>query len=168
MLTRHYYKSLCSTFYKENVNNFIIKNNKGETQTASGLSVYSNASSLWNTLKTYCKTSKYDGFNGGVAFGNGDTPVTIDDYQLSGEHFINFVGSVDCVINEDFTECTWTHTLTNSGSESFTIKEVGVYAGNSYTYYTVLIMREVLDSPVTIAPGGVGQVTFKFKINIPE
>ena len=66
-------------------------------------------------------------------------------------------------------------TLTNTGSEDFTISELGLvtYAyitnTNGYCYENnFLLERTVLENPITIpANGGVGQVTYTIRMDYP-
>lgn len=102
----------------------------------------------------------------GIIFGTGDTPVTIDDYKLSGNIVTNIAGNT--VINHEFVdgghETTCVCTITNTGGSSVTIKEAGLMMAN---YSLALCERTVLDTPVTIPAGGVGQVTYKIRLNYP-
>jgi hypothetical protein len=116
----------------------------------------------------------YDG-NGGVIFGNGTTPPTRDDYCLSGD----VISTVTSTANGGFTTDadgatgTYTYTLTNTGTADITIGEVGLIAGGHSTSsrtapdYKCLLERSVLDEPVTIPAGGVGQVTYTIRMNYP-
>lgn len=169
MFTRLYYKSLCSVYYKETLNGISITNNKGTTITANAFYEYSASGRIQQGLRSFCTKSKGESFSECIAFGNGDTPVTMADYQLSGNHLTTYSGSYTCVINADCDEVTWTYTLTNSGSDDFTIKEVGLFTNTGSSSTTALVLREVLTEPVTIAAnGGVGQVTLTLKITPPE
>ena len=94
----------------------------------------------------------------GLMFGNGDTPATSDDYQLAGDHFTNYNGTYTVQCSEDMSSVTYTYTLTNTGDSAFTVKEIGLFAYTSKSADFALLMREVLDNPVTIEPAGVGQV----------
>lgn len=112
----------------------------------------------------------------GVIFGTGNTEPTIDDYQMAGEHFVDYTESHSFESTLDGTtrinSCRYT--LTNTSTEPVTIGEVGlsVYAyrktsGN--TYYTgFLIERTALDSPITIPAGGVGIITYTLKFDLPN
>lgn len=167
MFTRVFYESLACNFSNSGPSNILIKNNVGDNQTVPYPQKFGDIGALRSALATFCKVSKSTVFNGGVAFGDGNTPVTVDDYQLSGNHLTAYTPSYDCKINEDLDEITWTYTITNNGTTAFTIKEIGVFISASYNYYNALVLREVLDSPVTIEAGGVGQVTLKIKVNVP-
>ena len=107
-----------------------------------------------------------------VMFGTGDTPPTINDYNLSGNFITGLVATkaTTNLINSDSFSITTRYTLTNTGAEAVTIKEVGL--GQSFNYYgssenSCLIDRTVLDTPVTIPAGGVGQVEYTITFNYP-
>ena len=102
---------------------------------------------------------------GGVIFGDGSTPVSLDDYKLSGNIIKTY--SVIPVVNKAITdngmEFTCTYTLTNTGDSDIVISEVGILSA----WGAVLIERTVLDAPVTIAPDGTGQITYTIRLNYP-
>ena len=112
----------------------------------------------------------------GVIFGTGNTEPTIDDYQMAGEHFVDYTESHSFKNTIDGTTRTLScrYTLTNTSTESVTIGEIGL-SGNAYRkngawyYYTgFLIERTALDSPVTIPAGGVGVITYTLKFDLPN
>lgn len=110
--------------------------------------------------------------NLGIIIGTGDTPVTPDDYKLSGSMITAFAGSVasSCAVDENGTTLTALCTITNSSSQSITIREVGLLGkekSSPSTSSTILVERTVLDAPLTIDPGGVGQLTYTIKLNYP-
>lgn len=166
MFTKWYYKLLpCGIMSCVSTNyNVALKNYKGTLYNVN----YQNCrggSWLENTLQSPLNNSTKDSISfAGVVFGNGDAQPTIDDYQLSGEHFKNFSSSYAHSYDANTNEGTITYTLVNNNDSDFTIREVGVFATSS----VVLMIREVLDSPVTIPAGGIGQVTLTIKVAIPE
>lgn len=111
-----------------------------------------------------CKQDYASG--GGVAFGNGDTPATLDDYKLSGDILSGY--SSNCSLQKTYVEggvsLTAVYTITNNNSKSMEIKEIGLI---SRAGITALLERTVLDTPITIEPGGVGQVTYTITMNYP-
>lgn len=109
--------------------------------------------------------------NGGVYFGTGTTVPTIDDYTLSGEIITTISWNVNytTTVNDDGGMFKGVYTITNKGTETITIGEVALMAGlnGSGTTYKILLERTVLDSPVTIEPSGVGQVTYTIEFKYP-
>lgn len=107
---------------------------------------------------------------GGVSFGNGTTPATINDRWLAGSLISNISWSSSAEHTSDDTGYTHKamYTVTNTGSETITIAEVVLSTrcanGGSGR---VTIDRTVLDEPITIEPGGVGVVTYVIRLNYP-
>ena len=121
-------------------------------------------------------TSSNESYFVGVVFGTGNTAPTIDDYQMAGEHFVDYTESHSFENTIDGTTRTLScrYTLTNTSTESVTIGEIGL-SGNAYRkngswyYYTgFLLERSVLDSPITIPAGGVGVITYTLKFALPN
>lgn len=106
---------------------------------------------------------------GGVFFGDGSTPPTADDYILSGNFITTATASSAVTKSADETgvTITGTYTITNTGTEDITIAEVGLFESTNNNGCRYMMERTVLDSPVTIEPGGVGQVTYTIRMNYP-
>ena len=112
----------------------------------------------------------------GVIFGTGNTEPTIDDYQMAGEHFVDYTESHTFEKTFDGTTriISCRYTLTNTSAESVTIGEVGLsgYAyrkvGSNNHYTGFLIERTALASPITIPAGGVGVITYTLKFDLPN
>ena len=126
---------------------------------------YSFANVKYNTA-----ASSYSGNT--VVFGDSDQPATLEDYKIVGNVIPNLVASVATVKSDE--NITARFTITNNNSTEITIKEVCYVA--SATYYSanwgsnnlsVVIDRTVLDTPVTIPAGGVGQVEYTITFNLP-
>ena len=165
MFTNTYYRSLAIDFDPKQGNNvnYPIKNYQGGTRDTSSLYAYRGY--IGTAIKNFCTSHKSSNAVGtSVAFGDGNTSPTPDDYCLSGNHFTTYTGMYSCTYDYDTNTTTVTYTLQNSGSSDFTIREVGLYCTPNQYYYTVLILREVLDEPVTIPAGGVGMVTLNLKV----
>lgn len=116
---------------------------------------------------TAFKTS-YSGV--GIVLGDGTTPPTIDDYKLSGTVITGVTGLMDIAKSCDDEGATVTFNITviNNNSEEITVGEVGACSLVGGTNaYTVMYDRTVLDAPVTIPAGGVGQVTYTIRMNYP-
>ena len=115
----------------------------------------------------------------GVVFGNGTEPESINNYTMSGDLFVNYTSSATTVYdaNDEGNTRSITYTLTNNGTEDFTISEIGLFgyayitnrSSDSKNYrYDILIERTLLETPITIpANGGVGQVTYTLRMNYP-
>lgn len=120
----------------------------------------------------------------GICLGNGDTAVTYEDYQLSGEVVIpnSKLALVSTVVTFNATKKCFTrttiYTYTNTGDSDITIKEWGLYNNTGTPSTTkdfsnshanmVLMFREVLDTPITIAAGTSGTLTFSVDLPMPN
>lgn len=94
-----------------------------------------------------------------VVFGNGTTPPTPDDFNMSGDILSKNTFGVSCVLEANkndegkfYQKCIYT--ITNNSGADITISEIG------YVYKMCLMERSLLDTPVTIPHQGVGQVTY--------
>ena len=130
----------------------------------------------WSYLRLDYNSSIKDSAVGyGVAFGDGNTPVTFDDYKLSGHIITGLTVSYNKVLShayDDRATMTVVYTITNNNAEAVTIREIGMFGHSRYTEQSsseviMLMDRTVLDSPVTIEPNGVGQVTYTINLNYP-
>ena len=109
----------------------------------------------------------------GVLFGTGDTPASLDDYKLAGDVIQNIAASISKTYSysEAQPSLKAVYTITNNNAAAITIKEVALNA--QFTYSSngnasgCVIDRTVLDTPVTIPAGGVGQVEYTITINLP-
>lgn len=119
---------------------------------------YPQVSKMWTEYNT----------NGGVIIGTGDTEPTFDDYKLSGDIISTFTytSSVTKRVDNEKATISVLYTITNTGTEAFTIREIALKMGESINTQ-FLIERSVLDTPVTIEPGGVGQVTYTITFTYP-
>lgn len=109
---------------------------------------------------------------GGIVLGTGTTLPTLDDYILAGSRVTTISGSLSVTREYDSSGITvkCTCTITNTGSDSITIGEIG-YCGSCYiasgATRVYLIDRTVLDSPITIPASGIGQVTYTIRMEYP-
>lgn len=90
-----------------------------------------------------------------IRLGTGSTPVTYDDYCLESQISLTLVSSSGSLttpteITGDTTNSVKQYTLNNSTGSSVTVTEIGIsiQVGASQ----VLLYREVLNTPVTLAP----------------
>lgn len=113
----------------------------------------------------------------GVFFSNGTEADKESDYAPAGSKFFTtFTSSYSAsdVFEDGYVEKTTLFTLTNTGTEDFTIGEVGlidyIYCTNSSSsstkyYNSFLLDRVFLETPITIsANGGVGQVAYTIRL----
>ena len=177
MFTNNWYKTLASAITKNSAKNFINVNGV-ETGLHSGNSSSNialgsdNGSSETAYIGRLVQT--YTG-SGGVRMGTGDTPATVDDYKLSGNLITgySFTAKIETKNSAESDKITATYTITNTSSSEITIKEVGIVAkmakttSTPQTQHMGLLERTVLDEPVTIPAGGVGQVVYTITFNYP-
>lgn len=163
MLLCNFYEALRHQLSYES---WIAKTYNGTTRTVHA----SNNASVVGFVVSAC-TKVHTGLTGdmaqhGVLFGDGDTPPTFNDVALSG-NILNtkLTGSVIRTYEhgDNGSSYTFVYTLTNTSSESITIKEVAAHEG----FTSSAVERTLLEAPITIAPGGVGQVTYTIRFNYP-
>ena len=178
MLTNNWYKSLgaAMTFVSNTVKftayNGTTTNTISNSAALVSLKFGDNNSStpyLGNVLTTLPQSN-----NAGVIFGNGDTLPTLEDYKLSGDIVSGFTYSaaISKASTDNGISITARYTITNTSSSEIVIKEIGVVnklmsSNYSGLQYIGLLERTVLDTPVTIPAGGVGQVVYTITFNLP-
>lgn len=173
MFTKQWYNTLMSMATGVTIENGYIDYNNITQPT-----VYTeNSSYRWyNVSPKYimsrgAKTTTINEY--GVMFGDGDTPATKDDIKLAGSLITTISSSVSITSSNDDTgsTCTGVFTVTNTGSAEITIREVVMYGrcprNTTGGAYPCVIERTVLDTPVTIPAGGIGQVTYTIRMNYP-
>lgn len=177
MILRNWYKALTALMYNDdsvigvdiNGSNKKFKGSNGTNGIYDiPLTMVSNSSLSGNIYTPNMGIVRTDTYNGGVIFGTGDTAPTFDDYKLSGSMITTITASAAASAVQDNDGCTFvgTYTITNTGDEEITIKEIGLLL-NSKHGYRHLIERTVLDTSVTIPVGGVGQVTYTIRMDYP-
>ena len=114
----------------------------------------------------------------GVVLGDGAVEPSFEDYTLSGSVITGLTGTISRTgtsNGEGSAETTVFITVTNGNSHEVTIREVG-YIGGLYFAYSAntskataycMLDRTVLDTPITIPAGGIGQVTYTIRMNYP-
>ena len=185
MFTNNWYKALYSCMAEMKDNSVQVVDLTGVTRTAKKAFESNKNFSMNQTVASngYCYgpsmkylRKRYTGSESGVILGNGNTPPTLQDYKLSGNLITSYEysSSVSSLQVEEGIEITATYTITNTGSENMTISEIGMIApvcSGSTTAadgsYVNLVERTVLETPVTIPAGGVGQVTYTIRMNYP-
>ena len=137
---------------------------------ANFLEMYMKSSSSYPVQPIFTFNNSFPG--NGVSFGDGSVPPTLDDYTLSGSPIttLSITSAVIVSNNEDDASITGVYTITNTGSDEVTIREVAMFRSvPRYTSgnFTIMLDRTVLDNPVTIPAGGIGQVTYTIRLNCP-
>ena len=172
MVTKNFYKMLAAMM--TNLQDFTATSFDGSTVTMNEYNWETRFE--WNTLLSKLQTSANS--SNGVVLGDGDTPPTFEDYTLAGTLISNFVftASINRLnIDNSGTTIKALYTITNNNSVEITIKELclivnatqfssgsGVYAENK-----IVLDRTVLDTPVTIPAGGIGQVEYTITYSLP-
>lgn len=113
----------------------------------------------------------------GISVGTGNTAATEDDWQLESTltSGINITLTATVYGNDapGIPYVQYSVTVTNTGSEPITVKEIGYKqtvgsvrypgAANDSSSKVFLLDRTVLDTPVTIAAGDAGIITYKLR-----
>lgn len=177
MLTKNYYKALAAVFRgitSSGNGNFNLIRQNGyavpiDYYQARYYVTHSHPAKI--VVDASKQTYGYIAAHAGIAFGDGNKAPTVDDITLSGNLITTLTGTVshDTIMNDNGCETTFLYTLTNTGSTSVTIKELGIFSSfhASDADTACLIDRVVLDEPVTIPASGIGMVTYTFKVNYP-
>ena len=132
-----------------------------------GLAVYN--TNPYQALSKWISNGNPSSWGCGVIFGDGNTPPTENDYFLSGNAINTLTVACGVTTSEEDGKIvvTGTFTITNISDADITIREVGTfgcgYNGNSPI--AILIDREVLDTPLAIPAGGIGQVVYKIAVS---
>ena len=181
MLTKNWYQFLLSQVFYSGVN---CINTAGTTQSVSASQGYQlcfgdnyfqcpsiYAPRFLHTTTTFNSSTAGNGSNNnygsGVYFGTGAVAPSFDDYTFSGDivHTAQAATTVNIADLDNGKTITGTYTITNTGAEEITIREIGLVWANST--YRILLERTVLDTPGTIPAGGVGQVVYTITFNYP-
>lgn len=137
----------------------------------SAITNYSTLPSLYllsNNDRIFYGTSNTSGGSyAGVILGDGDTAVASSDHSLSGNIITAFTATtaVSSAYADGKLIFTGTYNITNTGADSIIVKEIGLSKKNYATSSRTLLARSVLETPVTIAPGDTGVVTYKIEIS---
>lgn len=86
-----------------------------------------------------------------AAYGTGNTPPTIDDYQLSGTP-INGLQYSNVNVDVNANGITFSHSVTNSNNTSVTINEIALCVYSSSPAVCVMLTRDVLVEPIVLGP----------------
>lgn len=142
----------------------VYKDYNGTTRVPSNYVDYFDSSAYWPGMNVGLQKS----ISRGVVLGTGDAEPTEDDYTLSGTIITTFgvSSTTEHIYNSEDGSYTIenVYTITNTGSSTFTIKEIAWFAnffyGGGTSYACFLIDRTLLEEPITLEAGQVGQVTY--------
>lgn len=171
MFLNNYYHAL-STFLADQYGFSKWKNVYGatlDTRSDSDKFHFGKNSSTYYIPTLHHIRNRYDQY-AGVIIGTGTTPPQLEDYKLSGDMITTFSYSAGVTAKEENNGLVFTalYTITNTGTEAFTIGEIALMAGfgsDAKQDSKALVERTVLDAPVTIPAGGIGQVTYTIRLN---
>lgn len=177
MLLRNYYIALAAaTMGKNSEMAYAPKDTSGDISyyidyPTSSIQIGQTNSRNYYTPNMNVVKTQYGGTGyGGVIFGTGTTPPSIDDYKLSGEVVSTITCTAAVTKTADDAGVTYQglYTITNTGNNDVTIGEVAIICAIRSTYgWDMLLERTVLDEPLTIPAGGIGQVTYTVRQNLP-
>ena len=168
MLTNNFYSALAQNMVGTIKSNS-IKNTSGSLTTlynAAGGYLPFFISGQNNKVDLSRVREAYSGTYGGVVFGDGDTPATAEDYKLAGNIITGITANANLTrsINNGVAQIVAIYTIT--ASSEVTIKEITAFTTSGGSDYYI-VDRTVLDTPVTIPAGGVGQVVYTITFNYP-
>ena len=172
MITKNFYKMLAAMM--ANLQDFTATSFNGSTVTMNEYNWENRFE--WNVLLSNLQKSANS--SNGVVLGNGDTPPTFEDYTLAGDLISNFVFTASVsTLKTDGSGVTIRalYTITNNNSSEITIKEIGLIVNGTQfnsgsgpdAKNKIILDRTVLDTPVTIPAGGIGQVVYTITFNLP-
>ena len=105
--------------------------------------------------------------SGGVWFGSGNKPATIDDYKLESVLTTGFSvtkpSKISLSTTGEYIEFSATYRITATADIS--ISEIGLFAYDSSTLF--MVDRTVLETPIEILKGKSKQVTYTIRFNYP-
>ena len=167
MLTKNFYNAFAYEMTNNGSPLVVLTNYAGNPISVNTNSL--NYGSLANAINdiTFLKKAKSTSPGTGVAFGTGDAVESLGDYHLSGDCLTKYTASYERKYSTDDngTKATYLITITNTGEETVTIREIGVFQGSSTN--CCLLERSVLSNPVTIEAGGAGQVVYTLNFPYP-
>lgn len=174
MLLKNFYRALAGDLCKVwgavpyiNVNGQKMENMPGNTNAT----CFGYEKANYYVPSMYYMKTQY-GLDAGVIIGSGTTPPTADDYALSGDMITTYTYNADVKTSfeDDGVTFTGVYTITNIGESPFTVGEIALMAGlgnGPSKENKALIDRTVLENPITIEAGGIGQVTYTIRMDYP-
>lgn len=102
----------------------------------------------------------------GLVIGDGDTPPTLNDYNLSGNIITDFTATTAISHSYENGKLTIiaTYNITNTGVSAFTIREYGTRIRRKTSGNGAMLIRSLLETPITINPGESGVMSVKITI----
>jgi hypothetical protein len=171
MFTKNWYKVIARP--ATGATDIMFKNTKGNEVASASFSGNVNLSTEGGYYNNPTMLNMQTSFSGrsGVVIGTGTTPPTIDDYRLAGDFIQTYTFNTSLTKQADADGVTVTalYTITNTGSKEFTIGEIGLFANPIANNASDMCLydRTVLETPITIPAGGIGQVTYTIRMNYP-
>ena len=101
--------------------------------------------------------------------GNGNTEPTLGDYRLDSDcnsWLTNIQTTVNTGYEDNVIKTVITMSAINTGVNELVIKEVGVFKGiyeSGLVNHDVLLVRELLEDPLTVPSGGAFSLTFAWE-----
>lgn len=110
----------------------------------------------------------------GISVGSGDAAATASDYELESQITAGLQASIVQTLDTDASGNPFIQfdmTITNNAANAVTISEIGyrqnlrgaTAIGGTGSNRACLLDRTVLDTPVTIAAGGIGVIRYTLK-----
>lgn len=106
----------------------------------------------------------------GVVIGAGDTPPTLDDYDLADSSIMANDKMKSLIASQSWSRdngAVVTVQWLNNSNEAITVKEVGLSQKTASSSYAknvnTIVARKVLDTPITIQPGETYAFTYSIR-----
>ena len=162
MVTKNWYAFFRSNTFKKVIEKSAVS--------LSGIEINSGYMTAFPEHMFFRHTSATFSNTNGICLGSGTTPATVNDYNLESRITSGLSASV-AQSNDENNDPVYIIAITNTSNEAITIAEVGMigqlYQGTNNSSTMVLYERTVLDTPITIEAGGIGQVTYTIRMNYP-
>lgn len=162
MLTRNYYKQQAQNATGVAVKYISYKNGTINANYSNGTSFYTVQFADSDIRPSLLQNNS----RGQIVFGNGTAEPTLDDYTISGEMLSALTvqaGTSMIDYLDDGVKATRVIIIQNNTSSNFTISEVAWF--NQST--PCLMDRTLLETPLTLAPGGAGQINYTIYFKYP-
>ena len=106
----------------------------------------------------------------GIIVGTSDQPVSVDDYNLiskiahgdsAGQLYHYATTMLEPTVDGNTVRQRFERTFKNNSGADITVKEIGLVVKTSEDNYLVMIIRDVLSTPVTVSTGGKMRVIYR-------